>query len=178
MDMSDLRPTQEEKPELGRVSWRLQGPPRVMQSRDDFAGKRKAINGNMGPATSLNASNSNARCAHYGCDSGGLSGLLERTARRADLLSLWESPSQTSYKSVPSTVHKRQNDQSDAQLGEQLGLDFVEAKYTVGDMFVYCPQRGLRPIRLGTIVMSPSVTWTLLCPRPDRMHCSIQNMVT
>ncbi|XP_040480129.1 signal-induced proliferation-associated 1-like protein 2 isoform X3 [Ursus maritimus] len=60
---------------------------------------------------------------------------------------LWESRSQTSYESVTSITHNGQNDQSDGQQEEQLDLDFVEAKYTIGDIFVHSPQRGLHPIR-------------------------------
>ncbi|KAM5206289.1 signal-induced proliferation-associated 1-like protein 2 isoform 1-T3 [Hipposideros larvatus] len=155
--MSDLRQPQEDKHKPGRASSKFQDPPRIMQSDDYFARKFKAINGNMGPATSLNASNPN--------ESGGPAngtpavpkmGVRARVSewppkkdcsKELACKTLWESRSQTTYDSVTSIMHNGQNDQSDTQAEEQLGLDFVEAKYTIGDMFVHSPQRGLHPIR-------------------------------
>ena len=55
----DPRQSQEEKHKLGRASSKFKDPPRIMQSDDYFARKFKAINGNMGPTTSLTASSSN-----------------------------------------------------------------------------------------------------------------------
>lgn len=57
--MSDPRQSQEEKHKLGRASSKFKDPPRIMQSDDYFAPEKfKAINGNMGPTTSLTASSS------------------------------------------------------------------------------------------------------------------------
>ncbi|XP_032697037.1 signal-induced proliferation-associated 1-like protein 2 isoform X3 [Lontra canadensis] len=155
--MSDPRQSQEEKHKLGRASSKFKDPPRIMQSDEYFARKFKAINGNMGPATSLNASNST--------ESGGPAngtpavpkmGVRARVcewppkkdcSKELACKALWESRSQASYESVPSITHNGQNDQSDGQREEQLDLDFVEAKYTIGDIFVHSPQRGLHPIR-------------------------------
>ncbi|XP_032169203.1 signal-induced proliferation-associated 1-like protein 2 isoform X5 [Mustela erminea] len=155
--MSDPRQSQEEKHKLGRASSKFKDPPRIMQSDEYFARKFKAINGNMGPPTSLNASNST--------ESGGPAngtpavpkmGVRARVcewppkkdcSKELACKALWESRSQASYESVPSITHNGQNDQSDGQREEQLDLDFVEAKYTIGDIFVHSPQRGLHPIR-------------------------------
>uniref|UniRef100_A0A452TLI7 Signal induced proliferation associated 1 like 2 n=1 Tax=Ursus maritimus TaxID=29073 RepID=A0A452TLI7_URSMA len=155
--MSDPRQSQEEKHKLGRASSKFKDPPRIMQSDDYFARKFKAINGNMGPATSLNVPNST--------ESGGPAngtpavpkmGVRARVcewppkkdcSKELACKALWESRSQTSYESVTSITHNGQNDQSDGQQEEQLDLDFVEAKYTIGDIFVHSPQRGLHPIR-------------------------------
>ncbi|XP_002917145.2 signal-induced proliferation-associated 1-like protein 2 isoform X2 [Ailuropoda melanoleuca] len=155
--MSDPRQSQDEKHKLGRASSKFKDPPRIMQSDDYFARKFKAINGNMGPATSLNVPNST--------ESGGPAngtpavpkmGVRARVcewppkkdcSKELACKALWESRSQTSYESVTSITHNGQNDQSDGQQEEQLDLDFVEAKYTIGDIFVHSPQRGLHPIR-------------------------------
>ncbi|XP_054432727.1 signal-induced proliferation-associated 1-like protein 2 [Pteronotus mesoamericanus] len=155
--MSDPRQSQEDKHKLSRASSKFKDPPRIMQSDDYFARKFKAINGGMGPATSLNASNSS--------ESGGPAngtpavpkmGVRARVSewppkkdcsKELACKGLWESRSQTSYDSVTSIMHNGQNDQSDGQPEEQLDLDFVEAKYTLGDIFVHSPQRGLQPIR-------------------------------
>ncbi|XP_075388206.1 signal-induced proliferation-associated 1-like protein 2 isoform X2 [Tenrec ecaudatus] len=154
--MSDPRLSQEEKPKL-RPSSKFKDPPRIMQTDDYFARKFKAINGNMGPPTSLNASNSS--------DSGGplngtpvvpKMGVRARVSewppkkdgsKEVSYKGLWESHSQTSYESVTSIMQNGQNDQSDGQQEDQLDLEFVEAKYTIGDIFVHSPQRGLHPIR-------------------------------
>lgn len=156
-DMSDPRQSQEEKHKLGRASSKFKDPPRIMQSDDYFARKFKAINGNMGPTTSLTASSSN--------ESGGPAngtpavpkmGVRARVSewppkkdcsKELTCKTLWESRSQTSYESVTSIIHNGQNDGSDGQQEEPLDLDFVEAKYTFGDIFVHSPQRGLHPIR-------------------------------
>nr|CAI9711979.1 unnamed protein product [Rangifer tarandus platyrhynchus] len=155
--MSDPRQSQEEKHKLARASSKFKDPPRIMQSDDYFARKFKAINGNMGPTTSLTASSSN--------ESGGPAngtpavpkmGVRARVSewppkkdcsKELTCKTLWESQSQTSYESVTSIIHNGQNDGSDGQQEEPLDLDFVEAKYTFGDIFVHSPQRGLHPIR-------------------------------
>ncbi|XP_059253297.1 signal-induced proliferation-associated 1-like protein 2 isoform X4 [Mustela nigripes] len=155
--MSDPRQSQEEKHKLGRASSKFKDPPRIMQSDEYFARKFKAINGNMGPPTSLNASNS----AESGGPANGTPAVPKMGVRarvcewppkkdcskELACKALWESRSQASYESVPSITHNGQNDQSDGQREEQLDLDFVEAKYTIGDIFVHSPQRGLHPIR-------------------------------
>ncbi|XP_044797956.2 signal-induced proliferation-associated 1-like protein 2 isoform X3 [Bubalus bubalis] len=155
--MSDPRQSQEEKHKLGRASSKFKDPPRIMQSDDYFARKFKAINGNMGPTTSLTASSSN--------ESGGPAngtpampkmGVRARVSewppkkdcsKELTCKTLWESRSQTSYESVTSIIHNGQNGGSEGQQEEPLDLDFMEAKYTIGDIFVHSPQRGLHPIR-------------------------------
>nr|XP_045005266.1 signal-induced proliferation-associated 1-like protein 2 isoform X2 [Jaculus jaculus] len=157
--MSDSRPSQAEKHKLSRASSKFKDPPRIMQSDDYFARKFKAINGNMGPAT-LNASNP--------ADGGGGGGPVNGTpampkmgvrarvsewppkkdcSKDLTCKTLWESRSQSSYESVASISQNGQNDQGDGAQEEQIDLDFVEAKYTIGDIFVHSPQRGLHPIR-------------------------------
>nr|KAF6400027.1 signal induced proliferation associated 1 like 2 [Molossus molossus] len=154
--MSDSRPSQEEKHKLGRASSKFKDTPRVMQSDDYFARKFKAINGSMGPATSLNASNSESGAPANGTPAMPKMGVRARVSewppkkdcsKELACKVLWGNQSQTSYDSVTSIMHNGQNDQSDGQPKEQLDLDFVEAKYTIGDIFVHSPQRGLHPIR-------------------------------
>ncbi|XP_066092286.1 signal-induced proliferation-associated 1-like protein 2 isoform X2 [Saccopteryx bilineata] len=155
--MSDPRRSQKEKHKLSRGSSKFKDPPRIMQSDDYFARKFKAINGSMGPTTSLNASNTN--------ESGGPTNgtpVVPKMGVRARVSEwppkkdcskelackvLWGGRCQTSYDSVASVMHNGQNDQSDGPREEQLDLDFVEAKYTMGDIVVHSPQRGLHPIR-------------------------------
>ncbi|XP_053461830.1 signal-induced proliferation-associated 1-like protein 2 isoform X3 [Nycticebus coucang] len=156
--MSDPRQSQEEKHKLGRTSSKFKDSPRIMQSDDYFTRKFKAINGNMGPATSLNGSSSNESSSGpaNGTPAVPKMGVRARVSEwppkkdcSKDLTCkmLWESRSQTSYESVTSVLQNGQNDQRDGQQEEQLDLDFVEAKYTIGDIFVHSPQRGLHPIR-------------------------------
>ncbi|XP_025770822.1 signal-induced proliferation-associated 1-like protein 2 [Puma concolor] len=155
--MSDPRQSQEEKHKLGRASSKFKDPPRIMQSDDYFARKFKAINGNMGPAASLNASNSTESSGPAnGTPAVPKMGVRARVcewppkkdcSKELTCKALWESRSQTSYESVTSITHNGQSDQSDGQQEEKLDLDFVEAKYTIGDIFVHSPQRGLHPIR-------------------------------
>uniref|UniRef100_A0A8C2V0J2 Signal induced proliferation associated 1 like 2 n=1 Tax=Chinchilla lanigera TaxID=34839 RepID=A0A8C2V0J2_CHILA len=157
--MSDPRQSQAEKHKLSTASSKFMDPSRIMQSDDYFARKFKAINGNMGPTTSLSASNPS--------DGGGggpangtpavpKMGVRARVSewppkkdfsKEPACKTLWESRSQTSYESIASILQNGQSDQSDSQQEEQLDLDFVEAKYTIGDIFVHSPQRGLHPIR-------------------------------
>ncbi|XP_064343943.1 signal-induced proliferation-associated 1-like protein 2 isoform X1 [Camelus dromedarius] len=155
--MSDPRQSQEEKHKLGRASSKFKDPPRIMQSDDYFARKFKALNGNMGPAASLNApSSSESGGPANGTPAMPKMGVRARVSewppkkdcsKELPCKTLWESRSQTSYESVTSIMHNGQNDQSDGQPEAQLDLDFVEDKYTMGDIFVHSPQRGLHPIR-------------------------------
>ncbi|XP_078213448.1 signal-induced proliferation-associated 1-like protein 2 isoform X6 [Callithrix jacchus] len=157
--MSDPRQSQEEKHKLGRASSKFKDPPRIMQSDDYFARKFKAINGNMGPTTSLNAPNSSETGGGgpaNGTPAVPKMGVRARVSewppkkdcsKELTCKALWESRSQTSYESVTSVMQNGQSDQSEGQQEEQLDLDFVEAKYTIGDIFVHSPQRGLHPIR-------------------------------
>ncbi|PNJ43531.1 SIPA1L2 isoform 2 [Pongo abelii] len=157
--MSDPRQSQEEKHKLGRTSSKFKDPPRIMQSDDYFARKFKAINGNMGPTTSLNALNSNETGGGgpaNGTPAVPKMGVRARVSewppkkdcsKELSCKALWESRSQTSYESITSVLQNGQSDQSEGQQDEQLDLDFVEAKYTIGDIFVHSPQRELHPIR-------------------------------
>ncbi|KAM6176617.1 signal-induced proliferation-associated 1-like protein 2 isoform 2-T2 [Erethizon dorsatum] len=160
--MSDPRQSQAEKHKLSRASSKFMDPSRIMQSDDYFARKFKAINGNMGPTTSLNASNLSESGGGGGGGPANSTPAVPKMGVRARVSEwppkkdfskepackmLWESRSQTSYESVTSILQNGQNDQGDSQQEEQLDLDFVEAKYTIGDIFVHSPQRGLHPIR-------------------------------
>ncbi|XP_036042903.1 signal-induced proliferation-associated 1-like protein 2 isoform X1 [Onychomys torridus] len=156
--MSDPRPSQVEKHKLGRAASKFKDPSRTMQSDDYFARKFKAINGSMGPAplnTSSPSEGSGGGPAN-GTPAVPKMGVRARVSEwppkkdcSKDLAckTLWESRSQSSYESVTSIIQNGQNDQGDRQQEEQLDLDFVEAKYTIGDIFVHSPQRGLHPIR-------------------------------
>ncbi|XP_039706318.1 signal-induced proliferation-associated 1-like protein 2 isoform X3 [Pteropus medius] len=155
--MSDLRPSQEEKHKPGRASSRLKGPPRIMQSDDYFARKFKAINGGMGPATSLSASNSSESAGPAnGTPAVPKMGVRARVSEwppRKDCpkelacRAPWEGRSQASYESVGSVTPSGPDGQRDSRPEERLHLGCVEATYTVGDVFVQSPQRGLHPIR-------------------------------
>ncbi|XP_041505844.1 signal-induced proliferation-associated 1-like protein 2 isoform X2 [Microtus oregoni] len=158
--MSDPRPAQVEKHKLGRAVSKFKDSSRTMQSDDYFARKFKAINGSMGPAT-LNTSSPSEGSGGGGGPANGTPAVPKMGVRARvsewppkkdcskDLACkpLWESRSQSSYESVASIIQNGQNDQGDRQQEEQLDLDFVEAKYTIGDIFVHSPQRGLHPIR-------------------------------
>ncbi|XP_040823931.1 signal-induced proliferation-associated 1-like protein 2 isoform X2 [Ochotona curzoniae] len=154
--MSDSRQSQEDKHKLSRASSKFKDSPRIMQSDDYFARKFKAINGNLGAATSLNASNSSEGGGPAnGTPAVPKMGVRARVSewppkkdcsKELTCKTLWESQSQTSYESV-SLMHNGQSDQRDGQPEDQLDVDFVEAKYTIGDIFVHSPQRGLHPIR-------------------------------
>lgn len=158
--MSDPRPAQVEKHKLGRAASKFKDSSRTMQSDDYFARKFKAINGSMGPAT-LNTSSPSEGSGGGGGPANGTPAVPKMGVRARvsewppkkdcskDLSckTLWESRSQSSYESVTSIIQNGQNDQGDRQQEEQLDLDFVEAKYTIGDIFVHSPQRGLHPIR-------------------------------
>ncbi|XP_075833806.1 signal-induced proliferation-associated 1-like protein 2 isoform X2 [Microtus pennsylvanicus] len=158
--MSDPRPAQVEKHKLGRAASKFKDSSRTMQSDDYFARKFKAINGSMGPAT-LNTSSPSEGSGGGGGPANGTPAVPKMGVRARvsewppkkdcskDLACkpLWESRSQSSYESVASIIQNGQNDQGDRHQEEQLDLDFVEAKYTIGDIFVHSPQRGLHPIR-------------------------------
>uniref|UniRef100_A0A8D2JEA0 Signal induced proliferation associated 1 like 2 n=1 Tax=Sciurus vulgaris TaxID=55149 RepID=A0A8D2JEA0_SCIVU len=156
--MSDPRQPQAEKHKLGRASTQFTDPPRIMQSDDYFARKFKAINGNMGPATSLNASNSSESGGGPASSTPAVPKMGVRArvsewppkkecSKELPCKTLWESRSQSSYESVTSILQNGQSGQGDGQQEEQLDLDLVEARYTIGDIFVHSPQRGLHPIR-------------------------------
>ncbi|XP_047376197.1 signal-induced proliferation-associated 1-like protein 2 isoform X1 [Sciurus carolinensis] len=156
--MSDPRQPQAEKHKLGRASAQFTDPPRIMQSDDYFARKFKAINGNMGPATSLNASNSSESGGGPASSTPAVPKMGVRArvsewppkkecSKELPCKTLWESRSQSSYESVTSILQNGQSGQGGGQQEEQLGLDLVEARCTIGDIFVHSPQRGLHPIR-------------------------------
>ncbi|XP_069854235.1 signal-induced proliferation-associated 1-like protein 2 isoform X2 [Dipodomys merriami] len=155
--MSDPRQLQTEKHKRGRTSTKLKDTPGIMQSDDYFARKFKAINGNIGPATSLNISSpSEGGGPANGTPAVPKMGVRARVSewppkkdcsKDLSCKTLWENRSQSSYESVTSMLQNGQNDQGDAQHEEQLDLDLVEAKYTIGDLFVHSSQRGLHPIR-------------------------------
>ncbi|XP_042542152.1 signal-induced proliferation-associated 1-like protein 2 isoform X2 [Dipodomys spectabilis] len=155
--MSDSRQLQTEKHKRGRTSTKLKDTPGIMQSDDYFARKFKAINGNIGPATSLNISSpSEGGGPANGTPAVPKMGVRARVSewppkkdcsKDLSCKTLWENRSQSSYESVTSMLQNGQNDQGDAQHEEQLDLDLVEAKYTIGDLFVHSSQRGLHPIR-------------------------------
>ncbi|XP_048223336.1 LOW QUALITY PROTEIN: signal-induced proliferation-associated 1-like protein 2 [Perognathus longimembris pacificus] len=155
--MSDPRQLQTERHKRGRVATKLKDTPGIMQSDDYFARKFKAINGNIGTATSLSISSpSESGGPANGTPAVPKMGVRARVSEwppkkdcSKDLAckTLWESRSQSSYESVTSMLQNGQSDQGDAQHEEQLDLDFVEAKYTLGDLFIHSSQRGLHPIR-------------------------------
>ncbi|XP_019405402.1 PREDICTED: signal-induced proliferation-associated 1-like protein 2 isoform X2 [Crocodylus porosus] len=151
--MSDQRSLQEDKHKLSRTSLKFKETSRIMETDDYFARKLKVLNGNMGP-TSLNASGKHESNQNNGTPAMPKMGVRARVSEwppkkdcsKELTKATWESRPQTSYESVGSILPNGQNDQSDGQQ-EQLDLEFAEAKYTIGDLFVHSPQRGLHPIR-------------------------------
>ncbi|XP_059571425.1 signal-induced proliferation-associated 1-like protein 2 isoform X3 [Alligator mississippiensis] len=151
--MSDQRSLQEDKHKPSRTSLKFKETSRIMETDDYFARKLKVLNGNMGP-TSLNISGKHESNQNNGTPAMPKMGVRARVSEwppKKDCSkelgkATWESRPQTSYESVGSILPNGQNDQSDGQQ-EQLDLEFAEAKYTIGDLFVHSPQRGLHPIR-------------------------------
>lgn len=155
--MSDPRQPQEEKHKLGRAPSKFKDPPRAMQSDDYFARKFKAINGSLAPAAPFGVSNaSESGGPANGTPAVPKMGVRARVSewppkkdcpKELACKALWGGQSQSSYDSVASVVHNGQNGQGDGHREDQLELDFAEAKYTAGDIFVHSPHRGLHPIR-------------------------------
>ncbi|KAM6219394.1 signal-induced proliferation-associated 1-like protein 2 isoform 2-T2 [Rhynchocyon petersi] len=155
--MSDPRQSLDDKHKLSRAPSKFKDIPRVMQCDDYFARKFKAMNGNLGPPAPLNTFNS----AESGGPVNGTPAMPKMGVRarvsewppkkdcskELTCKGLWESHSHSNYESVTSAMQNGQSDQGDGQQVDQLGLEFVEAKYTLGDIFVHSPQRGLHPIR-------------------------------
>ncbi|XP_053878971.1 signal-induced proliferation-associated 1-like protein 2 isoform X2 [Malaclemys terrapin pileata] len=153
--MSDQRSSQEDKHKPSRTSSKFKESSKSMQSDDYFARKFKALNGNVGPPASLNTSSKNESNQTNGTPAMPKMGVRARVSEwppKKDCSkelskAVWESRPQTSYESVGSVIPNGQNDQSDGQQEQQLDLEFEETKYTIGDLFVHSPQRGLHPIR-------------------------------
>nr|XP_056709306.1 signal-induced proliferation-associated 1-like protein 2 [Euleptes europaea] len=150
--MSDQKSSQEEKHKLSRASSKFKESARSMQSDDYFARKFKALNGNMGPplplsATSKGENNSPANGTPAVPKMGVRARVSEWPPKKDCVKELskatWDSRPQTSYESVGSV----NGDQCEGQQKEHLDLEFAESKYTLGDIFVHSPHRGLHPIR-------------------------------
>ncbi|KAM9003931.1 signal-induced proliferation-associated 1-like protein 2 isoform X5 [Sarcophilus harrisii] len=158
--MSDPRQSQEETHQFPRAPSKFKDSPRTMQSDDYFARKFKALNGNMGPPTSLSVAN----VAESGGPANGTPAMPKMGVRarvsewppkkdcskEMSCKALWESRSQASYETAvaAAVLQNGQNEQGEGPPEEQLDLEFAEAKYTIGDIFIHSPQRaGLHPIR-------------------------------
>ncbi|KAL8185894.1 UNVERIFIED_CONTAM: Signal-induced proliferation-associated 1 like protein 2 [Gekko kuhli] len=150
--MSDLKSSQEEKHKLSRASSKVKESARSMQSDDYFARKFKALNGNMGPpvplsSTSKGENNSPANGTPAVPKMGVRARVSEWPPKKDCVKELskatWDSRPQTSYESVGSV----NGDQGEGQQKEHLDLEFAESNYTLGDIFVHSPHRGLHPIR-------------------------------
>ncbi|KAM5235636.1 signal-induced proliferation-associated 1-like protein 2 isoform 2-T2 [Ctenodactylus gundi] len=155
--MSDPRQSQAEQHRPGRAASACTDPPRIMQSDDYFARKFKAMNGNVGPASSLTASNP----GEGGGPANGTPAMPKMGVRarvsewppRRDpskelaCQTLWESRAPASYESVACLLQNGQGGLGEGPPEEPLELDFMEAKCAVGDIFLHSPQRGLHPIR-------------------------------
>ncbi|XP_077202399.1 signal-induced proliferation-associated 1-like protein 2 isoform X4 [Paroedura picta] len=150
--MSDQKSSQEEKLRLSRVSSKFKESARNMQSDDYFARKFKALNANMGPPVPLSApskgENNSPANGTPAMPKMGVRARVSEWPPKKDCVkelskATWDSRPQTSYESVGSI----NGDQSDGQQEEHLDLEFAESKYTLGDIFVHSPHRGLHPIR-------------------------------
>lgn len=152
VDMTDQKSSQEEKHKLNRSSSKLKESTRSMQSDDYFARKFKALNGNMGPPVPLSATskgeNNNPANGTPAVPKMGVRARVSEWPPKKDCVkelskATWDSRLQTSYESVGSV----NGDQGEGQQKEPLDLEFAETKYTLGDIFVHSPHRGLHPIR-------------------------------
>ncbi|XP_060098950.1 signal-induced proliferation-associated 1-like protein 2 isoform X4 [Heteronotia binoei] len=151
--MSDQKSSQEEKHKLSRASSKFKESARGMQSDDYFARKFKALNGNMGPPpVSLSATskgeNSSPANGTPAVPKMGVRARVSEWPPKKDYVkelnkATWDSRPQTSYESVGSV----NGDQGEGEQKEHLDLEFAESKYTLGDIFVHSPHRGLHPIR-------------------------------
>lgn len=152
--MSDQRSLQEDKHKVSRTSSKFRESSRSMQSDDYFARKLKALNGSMGPPVSSNASSKAENNQTNGTPAVPKMGVRARVSEwppKKDCSkelskAAWENRPPASYEGVASVLPNGQNDQSDEQQ-EELELEFTEGKYSIGDLFVHSPQRGLHPIR-------------------------------
>lgn len=152
--MSDQRSLQEDKHKISRTSSKFRESSRSMQSDDYFARKLKALNGSMGPPVSSNVSSKAENNQSNGTPAVPKMGVRARVSEwppKKDCSkelskAPWESRSPASYESVGSVHPNGQNDQTEGQQ-EELELEFAEGKYSIGDLFVHSPQRGLHPIR-------------------------------
>ncbi|KAJ6664673.1 hypothetical protein lerEdw1_006246 [Lerista edwardsae] len=149
MDMSDQKSSQEEKHKPSRASSKFKESARTMQSDDYFARKFKALNGNMGPPASTNkGENSNPANGTPAMPKMGVRARVSEWPPKKDCTkelskATWENRPQTSYETVGSV----NGDQNEGQQKEHLDLEFAETKYTLGDLFIHSPHRGLHPIR-------------------------------
>nr|XP_060609808.1 signal-induced proliferation-associated 1-like protein 2 isoform X5 [Anolis sagrei ordinatus] len=150
--MSDSKSSQEEKHKPSRGSAKIKESARIMQSDDYFARKFKALNGNMGPPSSLNTtskgeSNNPANGAPAVPKMGVRARVSEWPPKKDGVKELsktpWENRVQSSYEGVGSV----NGDQNDGEQKEHLDLEFADAKYALGDIFMHSPHRGLHPIR-------------------------------
>ncbi|KAJ7416603.1 hypothetical protein WISP_70114 [Willisornis vidua] len=152
--MSDQRSLQEDKHKVSRTSSKFRESSRSMQSDDYFARKLKALNGSMGPPVSSNASSKADNNQANGTPAVPKMGVRARVSEwppKKDCSkelskAAWENRPPGGYEGVGSVLPNGQNDQSDGQQ-EELELEFTEGKYSIGDLFVHSPQRGLHPIR-------------------------------
>nr|XP_028579870.1 signal-induced proliferation-associated 1-like protein 2 isoform X4 [Podarcis muralis] len=149
--MSDHTP-QEEKHKSSRTSLKFKESARIMQSDDYFARKFKALNGNMGPPSSLSATNkgesSNPANGTPAMPKMGVRARVSEWPPKKDCTkelskATWESRPQVSYDGAGSA----NGDQNEGQQKEPLDIEFAEAKYALGDIFLHSPHRGLHPIR-------------------------------
>ncbi|XP_044276305.1 signal-induced proliferation-associated 1-like protein 2 isoform X4 [Varanus komodoensis] len=150
--MSDQKSSQEEKHKSSRASSKFKESTRIMQSDDYFARKFKALNGNMVPPASLSGTNkgenSNPANGTPAMPKMGVRARVSEWPPKKDYVkevskTTWESRPQTSYESAGSV----NGDQNEGQQKEHLDLEFAEAKYPLGDIFIHSPHRGLHPIR-------------------------------
>lgn len=152
--MSDQRSLQEDKHKISRTSSKFRESSRSMQSDDYFARKLKALNGSMGPPVPSNASSKSESSQSNGTPAVPKMGVRARVSEwppKKDCSkelskAAWENRPPASYESVGSVHPNGQNDQNEGQQ-EELELEFAEGKYSIGDLFVHSPQRGLHPIR-------------------------------
>uniref|UniRef100_A0A803YD57 Signal induced proliferation associated 1 like 2 n=1 Tax=Meleagris gallopavo TaxID=9103 RepID=A0A803YD57_MELGA len=152
--MSDQRSLQEDKHKINRTSSKFRESSRSMQSDDYFARKLKALNGSMGPPVPSNASSKSESNQSNGTPAVPKMGVRARVSEwppKKDCSkelskAAWENRPPASYESVGSVHPNGQNDQNEGQQ-EELELEFAEGKYSIGDLFVHSPQRGLHPIR-------------------------------
>ncbi|XP_075059604.1 signal-induced proliferation-associated 1-like protein 2 [Mixophyes fleayi] len=126
-----------------------------MQSDDFFARTFQTVNNNMGPSTTLTASEKvDSRGQNNGTPAMPKMGVRARVSEwppRKDCTSEWSSQmawkhqAQISFESVVSLSSNGQNNQTD--INKSFDMEFSESKYITRDILYPSVPRGLHPIR-------------------------------
>ncbi|KAG7462830.1 hypothetical protein MATL_G00188900 [Megalops atlanticus] len=148
--MSDPSPKTDNKANPAGVAGGLQDSSKSMQSDELFNRKFKASNGSMGPPPTGAQGRTEGGSKANGTPAMPKMGVRARVSEWPPKKEGWEGRPQPNYESVV-MVQNGKPDQS-TDVSEQSrdapgGPDFPKTKYTLGDILVHSPLRGLHPIR-------------------------------